>query len=344
MGRFERKLLKDKIRPGIRDGTDLDGGRTLQNKPAVFKTRLNKDTKTWKALKANYQLLLMFLPVFIYYVVFRYTPLVGSFIIALKKYQLGPGIFGSKWVGLKYFHQFIQSIYFWRLIRNTLAINFFQLIFGFTAPIILALLLNEVGFPAFKKLVQSATYLPYFISSVVVAGMVILFLSPDTGVVNNFIALMGGKRINFMTEPSYFWLIYTFMVIWQTTGYNAIIYLASLTGISPELYEAAKMDGAGRWSQLWHVTLPGISSTIVILLLMRLGSILEVGYETIILIYNPSIYETADVINTYVYRRGILNGDYSFASAVGIFQSVIGLALVIVANKIAKKYTETSLW
>ncbi len=297
-----------------------------------------------KMLKSSYPLLLMFVPVFIYYVCFRYIPLLGALIISVKKYQPALGLMGSKWVGLDYFNQFTHSVFFWRLIRNTLAINFLQILLGFTAPIILALLLNEIGKRPFKRLVQSVTYLPNFISSVVVVGIVVVFLSPTTGVVNSIISKFGMEKINFLTEPSYFWIIYTLMVIWQTTGYSAIIYLASLTGINPELYEAAKIDGAGRWSQLWHITLPGISPTIVILLLMRLGSLLEVGYETIILLYNPSVYSTADVISTYVYRRGILNGDYSFASAVGFFQSIIGLILVITANKLAKKYTETSLW
>ncbi len=297
-----------------------------------------------KMLKSSYPLLLMFVPVFIYYVCFRYIPLLGALIISVKKYQPALGLMGSKWVGLDYFNQFTHSVFFWRLIRNTLAINFLQILLGFTAPIILALLLNEIGKRPFKRLVQSVTYLPNFISSVVVVGIVVVFLSPTTGVVNSIISKLGMEKINFLTEPSYFWIIYTLMVIWQTTGYSAIIYLASLTGINPELYEAAKIDGAGRWSQLWHITLPGISPTIVILLLMRLGSLLEVGYETIILLYNPSVYSTADVISTYVYRRGILNGDYSFASAVGFFQSIIGLILVITANKLAKKYTETSLW
>ncbi|HEX2935342.1 MAG TPA: ABC transporter permease subunit, partial [Bacteroidales bacterium] len=187
---------------------------------------------------------------FLYYVIFRYTPLLGALIISVKKYQPALGILRSKWAGLEYFGQFINSVFFWRLIRNTLAINMFQLVLGFTAPIILALLLNEVGSSKFKKLVQSVTYLPNFISSVVVVGIVIVFLSPSTGLVNSIIAKFGAEKINFMTEPSYFWLIYTLMVIWQTTGYSAIIYLASLTGINPELYEASKIDGAGRWKQL----------------------------------------------------------------------------------------------
>jgi len=304
----------------------------------------NRKSKIFKSLKINYLLYLMFLPAFIYYVVFRYIPLIGALIISVKKYQPALGIIKSKWVGFQYFGQFINSVFFWRLISNTVILNFYQLLFGFTAPIILALLLNEVGSSKFKKLVQSVTYLPNFISSVVVVSIVVMFLSPTTGLINNLIVNLGGKKVNFLTEPSYFRPIYTFMVMWQTTGYNAIIYLAALTGINTELYDSAKIDGAGRWRQMWHITLPGILPTIIIMLLVRLGNFLDVGYETIILLYNPSIYSTADVISTYVYRRGILNGDYSFATAVGFFQSVIGLLLIIGANKIAKKYTETSLW
>lgn len=286
----------------------------------------------------------MFIPVLIYYVIFRYIPLFLSLIISVEKYQPAKGIFGSKWAGLQYYKQFINSVFFWRLIRNTLAINFLQLTVGFAAPIILALLLNEVGRIRYKKIVQTVTYLPNFISSVVVVGMVVTFLSPSTGLINNILAGLGFSRINFLTEPAYFWIIYTVMTIWQTAGYSAIIYLASLTGISSELYEAARIDGAGRWAQLLHITLPGLTPTIVLLFLMKIGRVLDVGYETIVLMYNPSIYSTADVIGTYVYRRGILNGEYSFASAVGFFQSIIGLLLVLFANKIAKKTSETSLW
>ena len=296
------------------------------------------------SIKKNIPFYVMFIPVLIYFVIFRYVPLLLSLIISLEKYQPAKGIFSSKWVGIEYYKQFINSVFFWRLIRNTLGINILQLTVGFVAPIILALLLNEVGRMRYKKLVQTVTYLPNFISSVVVVGMVVTFLSPSTGLVNNILAHLGMERINFLTEPSYFWGIYTVMTIWQTAGYSAIIYLASLTGISSELYEAARIDGAGRWAQLFNITLPGLTPTIVLLFLMKIGRVLDVGYETIVLMYNPSIYSTADVIGTYVYRRGILNGEYSFASAVGFFQSVIGLMLVLFANKIAKKTSETSLW
>ena len=295
-------------------------------------------------VKKNLPLYVMFIPVLIYFVIFRYIPLFLSLIISVEKYQPAKGILESKWVGLQYYGQFINSIFFWRLIRNTLAINFLQLTIGFVAPIILALLLNEVGRLKYKKLVQTVTYLPNFISSVVVVGMVVTFLSPSTGLINNILAGLGFSRINFLTEPSYFWIIYTVMTIWQTAGYSAIIYLAALTGIGSELYEAARIDGAGRWAQLFHITLPGLTPTIVLLFLMKIGRVLDVGYETIVLMYNPSIYSTSDVIGTYVYRRGILNGEYSFASAVGFFQSIIGLLLVLLANRIARETSKTGLW
>lgn len=296
------------------------------------------------ALKKYLPFYIMFLPVLIYYVIFRYVPLIYSFIISVVKYQPAKGILHSKFIGLDYYQQFISSTFFLRLIRNTLGINFLQLTIGFVAPIILALMLNEVGRIRYKKAVQTITYLPNFISSVVVVGMVVTFLSPSGGLINNILSAFGMERVNFLTEPGYFWMIFTVMTIWQTAGYSAIIYLASLTGISSELYEAAKIDGANRWKQLWYITLPGISSTIVLMFLMKVGRVLDVGYETIVLMYNPSIYSTSDVIGTYVYRRGILNGEYSFGSAVGFFQSVIGLLLVVLANKIAKKYSEASLW
>jgi putative aldouronate transport system permease protein len=322
-------------------------GIVLPHKKRGRQSSLEKgtlSTNKWKSFKKSLPLLLMFLPVLIYYAIFRYLPLVGALFISLKKYQPALGIFGSEWAGFEYYKQFLDSVFFWRLLRNTLVINLLQLTVGFIAPIILALLLNEVGRTKFKRLVQSITYLPNFISSVVVVSMVTVFLSPTTGVVNSVLERFGMERVYFLGEPAYFWGIYTLMTIWQTAGYSAIIYLASLTNISPELYEAAKIDGAGRWNQLKNVTLPGIASTIVLLFLMKIGTVLEVGYETIVLMYSPSIYSTADVIGTYVYRRGILNGEYSFASAVGFFQSIMGLILVIIANKLARKYTETSLW
>lgn len=312
-------------------------------------THLNKKKKKdFKSIlltiKSDYHLYLMFLPVIIYYIIFRYVPMIGSFVIGVTDYNIYKGLFGSAFVGLANFKEFLYSMYFWRLIRNTLAINMLNLIFAFPAPVIFALLLNELTSVKAKKVIQTISYLPHFISTVVIASMLITFLSPATGLVNNLIEILGGSRVNFLQQENYFWGILTIEAIWKGVGWGAIIYLAALTGINTELYEAARMDGAGRFSQTLHITLPGIAPTIVVMLLLQIGRLLDVGYELIVLIYSPSIYSTADVIGTYVYRRGILEASYSYSSAVGLFQSVIGFILVVGANKLAQKFSDTSIW
>ena len=297
----------------------------------------------WKDIVKNKYLYILFMPVLLYYIVFRYAPMYGV-IIAFKNYNLFKGISESPWVGLKYFQQFLNSIYFWRLIRNTLAINLYDFIFGFPAPIIFALLLNELRNGLFKRTIQTVSYLPHFISTVIIVSMAVNFLSPTNGLINNILEGLGFARVEFLSESKYFWGVYTTMNIWKGLGWGTIIYLAALAGIDVELYEAAIVDGANRWRQTISITLPGIAPTIIIMFLLKIGHLLEVGYESIILMYNTKIYETADVISTYVYRRGLLDADYSFATAVGLFQSAIGLVLVILSNKLSKKYSETSLW
>jgi len=217
-------------------------------------------------------------------------------------------------------------------------------VFNFPAAIILALLLNEVQNRRFKKITQTITYLPYFVSSVVIASMVVQFLSPSSGIVNNVIAAMGGERQYFMTQPGAFRTIYTLMQLWKNIGWNSIIFLAAISGINGELYEACMVDGGGYLRRMWHITLPGIAGTIVVLLIMRLGHVMDAGYETILLLQNNANLETSDVIGTYVYRRGLKGGEYSYATAVGMFQSVIGFAMVIFANWLSRRYSETSLW
>ena len=316
--------------------------------PKVIPNLNKKKKKNLKSIlatiKSDYLLYLMFLPVIIYYVIFRYIPMIGSFVIGISDYNIYKGLFASKFIGLANFKEFLNDIYFWRLIRNTLGINILNLVFAFPAPIIFALLLNEISSKTSKKIIQTISYLPHFVSTVIVASMIITFLSPATGVINNIIASLGGERVSFLLKQEYFWVILTIESIWKGLGWGAIIYIAALTGINTELYEAATMDGAGKLKQAWHITLPGIAPTIVVMLLLRIGSLLEVGYELIILIYNPSIYSTADVISSYVYRRGILEASYSYSSAVGFFQSILGLILVIGANKLAKKFGDTSIW
>lgn len=288
-------------------------------------------------------LYIMLMPVLLYYAVFAYGPMFGL-VIAFKDYNVFDGILGSPWVGLKHFRQFFGSMFAGRIIRNTLMISLYDLLFGFTAPIILALMFNEVANARFKKVAQTISYLPYFISTVVIVSMFVKFLSLDGGLINRILNLFGKESIYFLNEAPYFWGLYTGMNLWKGLGWGTIIYLSSLTAINPELYEASYVDGAGRWRQLWHITLPGITTTIVVLFILRLGGLLSVGYESIILMYNPTIYETADVISTYVYRRGLQNADYSFATAVGLFQSAIGFVLVVLTNRISRKVSDISIW
>ncbi|MCM8901801.1 ABC transporter permease subunit [Caldicoprobacter algeriensis] len=290
----------------------------------------------------NKYIYIMALPVVAYYIIFHYMPMYGA-IIAFKEFNPALGIIRSPWVGLKHFKDFFEGVYFWRLIRNTLLISIYSLVWGFPAPIILALLLNEVKNNYFKRTVQTISYLPHFISLVVVCGIIKDFTSTD-GVINDIIEFLGGERTNFLMIPEWFRPIYVGSGIWQEVGWGSIIYLAAITNIDPQLYEAATIDGASRWKQTWHITLPGIVPTIVILLILRLGGLMSVGFEKIILLYNSATMETADVISSYVYRRGLLDFDYSFSAAVGLFNSVINLILITSANKFSRKISETSLW
>ena len=305
--------------------------------------RRSRGAQLWRRIWAAKYLYLMFLPVFLYYVIFRYAPMLGL-TIAFKDFNAFLGFDKSPWVGFKYFQQFFNSIYLWRLVRNTLLINLYDLVFNFPAAIALALLLNEVQNRRFKRVTQTITYLPYFVSSVVIASMVVQFLSASSGIVNNLIAAAGGERQYFMTQPEAFRTIYTLMNLWKNIGWNSIIFLAAISGINGELYEACMVDGGGYIRRMWHITLPGIAGTIVVLLIMRLGHVMDAGYETILLLQNNANLETSDVIGTYVYRRGLKGGEYSYATAVGMFQSVIGFAMVIFANWLSRRYSETSLW
>lgn len=292
--------------------------------------------------KKYWPLYLMLLPTVLYYLIWGYGPMYGI-IIAFKQFTPRKGIMGSPWVGFKYFQEFFTSPFVFRLIRNTVMINFWNLVFAFPLPIILALLLNEVRSNFYKRTVQTITYMPYFVSLVVVCGMIVDFTASD-GVVGELIRIVGGTPKNLLAEPKYFRSIYVVSELWQRLGWDSIIFLAALTGINPELYEAARIDGAGKFKQTIHVTLPGIMPTIAILLILRVGSLMSLGFEKVILLYNPLIYETADVISSYVYRKGIVESNFSFATAVGLFNSVVNFLLVILANKVSAKITEVSLW
>ena len=290
----------------------------------------------------NKSLYLLVLPVVLFYLVFSYRPMYGA-IIAFKNYTPALGILGSPWVACTHFIKFFSSPYFFRLITNTILLSVFTLIFGFPAPIILALLLNEVKNKRFKSLTQTVTYLPHFISLVVVIGMITDF-SMSTGLFNDIIVFFGGHRSPLLQNPKLYRPIYILSGIWQEVGWGSIIYLAALANIDEQLYEAAMIDGAGKFKQLLNVTLPGILPTIIILLILRMGSLLNVGYEKTILLYNPATYETADIISSYVYRIGLLQMNWSYSTAVNLFNSIINFTLLILTNKLSKRYSETSLW
>lgn len=297
-------------------------------------------------IKRDKYLLLMFLPVLIYLIIFCYLPMTGL-VMAFKKFVPGQGIMGlytGDFVGLKWFEQFFASPYAFRLIRNTFLLSFYSLIFGFPIPIIFALCITQLKNKFLQKSSQVLTYLPYFISTVVVAGMITNFLSPSNGIINLIIQKLGGEPINFLSEPSWFRAIYVISGSWQTFGFNSIIFVAAIMGIAPELHEAMIVDGASKLQTLRHLILPSIKPTIILLLIMSLGNLLNVGFEKVYLLYNTGIYETADVISTYVYRQGIESQNYSYATAVGLFNSLIGFTIVFMANKLSRKFSDTAIW
>ncbi|MBS5533721.1 sugar ABC transporter permease [Eisenbergiella sp. OF01-20] len=293
-------------------------------------------------LRKEWQLYSLLLIPLLYFVIFKYIPMLGN-VIAFRKYSGGVNIFGEKWVGLRYFRQFLKDPSFWRAFRNTLFLSISYLLVRFPMTLLFALLLNEIRNIKWKKFVQTVSYLPHFISMVIIAGMIKEVVSLS-GPVNSFIQMMGGEKISFIQEASWFPPIYIISGVWQALGWGTILYLAAITGINTELYEAARVDGANRFKQALHVTIPGIMPTIVTLLILDIGGIMGSNFEKIILLYLPSTYETADVISTLVYRMGITGGNFSYATAVGLFEGVIGLILVTTANFVSKKLTESSLW
>ncbi len=302
--------------------------------PLVALWRRIKLERAWYAMMA--------LPV-VYLVIFHYVPMAGI-VLAFQDYKMGRGVFGSDWVGFKWFIQFFESFYFWRLMRNTLLLSFYSIVFGFPVPIIFALMLNEMKVLPLKRVVQTVSYLPHFISLVIIVGMLVTFLSPNNGIINIVIKSLGGEPINFLGLQSWFRPLYIGSGIWQHFGFSSIIYLAAIAGISQELYDAAEVDGASRIQRIRFVTIPGMAPTIIILLILNLGRALAVDWEKVLLMYTPATYEVADVIATYVYRRGIIDSKYGFGSAVGLFANVINLIFLVVFNRLARRFTDTSLW
>lgn len=316
----------------------------MQTNVQTVKGEFNKSL--WTTIKRDFQkrklVYLMALPVVLYYIIFHYWPMYGA-IIAFKNFSPSRGILESPWAGLTHFKTFFNSYYFFRLVRNTLLINVYDVVFGFPAPIMLALLLNEVKNMIFKRTIQTVTYLPHFVSVMVISGMIIDFFAKG-GVVNDIIEFFGGTRTSFLLEARWFRPIFVGSGIWQHVGWGTIVYLAALSAIDPSLYEAATIDGANRFKQVLHVTLPCIMPTMMILLILRLGQMMNVGFEKVMLLYNPSIYETSDVISTFVYRKGLEEMNFSYSTAVGLFNSIINFILVISANKLSKLAKQTSLW
>ena len=296
-----------------------------------------------RRMKKHWQLYLIVALPMVFILLFSYGPMYGIQ-IAFKDFNPIDGIWNSRWVGLEHFQDFIGSHQFVRLLTNTLGITLYTLIAGFPIPIILAISLNECGNAVFKKTVQMVTYAPHFISVVVMAGIVLMFLSPHTGVVNQFLQLFGLERIDFMAKPQYFKSIYVWSGIWQNMGYNSIIYLSALSGVDPSLHEAAMVDGTSRLKRIWHVDIPGILPTIIILLIMNTGNIMSLGYEKILLMQNSANMVASDVISTYVYRVGLQDAQYSLSAAVGLFNAVINCAVLVIVNAIARRVSEISLW
>lgn len=295
-----------------------------------------------KIYKSRY-LLLLFLPCLLYYILFKYVPMWGV-LISFKDFKPFIGFADSSWVGLKHFEAFFASPDAWRIIKNTILLGLYTLLWGFPIPIIFALFLNEVTHLRYKKIVQTVSYMPHFLSAVVVCGMIMSFLSPIRGIINQMIGWFGVEPINFLAYSKYFRTIYVASDVWQQIGWNAIIYIAAIMNVDEQLYEAARMDGASKWKQIRYVTLPCIAPTIVTMLILKVGAILEVGLEKVLLLQNPAIYETADIISTYVYRQGIAGSNMSYATAVGLFSAVTNLILLFTANFFARKFSETSLF
>jgi len=301
-----------------------------------FKVRFIAD------FRRNKQLYIMMIPIMLFFIIFSYLPMYGA-IIAFKDYRPGRGFMGSEWVGLKHFIRFFTAPSFGKVLGNTVKISLSTLVFGFPAPIVLALLMNEISNKKFVKVVQNFTYMPHFISMVVMCGMITDF-TRSNGLIGNIVSFFGGEPVSLLNYPQYFLPVYVVSNIWEGIGWGSIIYLAALTGVDRQLYEAAEIDGAGRFKQMLHITLPGITPTIVTMLVLRMGQILSVGYEKIILLYNEANRSAADVISSYVYRQGLLDANFSYSAAVGLFNSVVNFTLVICANALNKKLRGESLW
>jgi putative aldouronate transport system permease protein len=314
----------------------------IQTRKMQVQTR-SKSQWLWSALKRDRYLYLLAMPGLLYFLLFRYGPMWGV-LISFQEYSPYLGLMNSPWVGFEHFERLFSGSDFWLLFRNTMAINILNLLFFFPLPIVMSLMLNEVRNEVYKRTVQSIVYLPHFLSWVIIVGITFLFFSKGEGVVNDFLVAIGAEKFDFLTNKDLFWVMLTLQSIWKDAGWGTIIFLAAIAGVDPQLYEAAKMDGAGRLKQMWHVTLPAIRSVIIILLILRIGHIMDVGFEQVFLMMNGAVSEVADVFDTYVYRLGVTQGQLSYSTAVGLFKSVVGLLLVVGANRLAKKFGEEGVY
>jgi multiple sugar transport system permease protein/putative aldouronate transport system permease protein len=300
---------------------------------------------TWRRIRDCWQLYLMLLLPVVYLLIFHYWPMYGLQ-IAFRNYNVVQGITGSPWAGFSHFERFVESYMFWPVIRNTIVLHSYELLVGFPLPIILALALNQVRLRWFKRTVQMITYAPYFISTVVVVGMLVVLLDPRTGLLNNLLGLLGLGPLDLLSNPNYFRHLYVWSSVWQNLGFGSVIYLATLSSIDPQLHEAAIVDGASRIKRIWHIDLPGIMPVAVIMLILNIGSILSIGFEKVLLMQNNLNLSTSEVIDTYVYKIGLASEvpQYSYAAAIGLFRSVVGLILLVIANQIARRFAKSSLW
>ncbi|MER5754044.1 ABC transporter permease subunit [Streptomyces sp. NPDC002088] len=330
--------MSTSITPAPPPGTQDPPPTKTASRPARPSAR-----RGWRrALRRDWQLYSLTVLPLLFFLVFRYLPMIGN-VIAFRRFQPGGSIFGEQWVGLRYVRMFLTDPTFWQVFRNTLWLGGLTLVFCFPIPIVLALLLNEVRRRSLKRFVQSVSYLPHFLSIVIVAGITMQMLATD-GPLNHALGWFGHDPIRFIQEPGWFRTIYVGSEIWQTAGWGTILYLAALTTIDEDLYEAARIDGANRWQQIWHVTLPGIRPTMVTLLVLNIGTFMAVGFEKVLLLYNALTYPTSDVISTYVYRMGVESNSFSYAAAIGLFEAVIGLVLIVSANQLSRRTVGTSLW
>lgn len=302
-----------------------------------------KKTSFWNYFKQHYWLYLLLLPGLLYFIMFRYVPM-GGLVMAFKNYSPFKGLWGSEWVGFEHFAKFFSNQDFWKLLTNTLGISILQLVLYFPAPIVLALLLNEVRVSGFKRTVQTLVYIPHFVSWVIVASLTYQLFNVSNGVINEICRMLTGQTFDILAKSSTFWGLIVGQDIWRETGYGTIVFLAALAGVDPTLYDAAKVDGANRWDIMWHVTLPAIRGTIITMLILRVGGILNTGYEQIFLMRNDLNLAKAEVFDTYIYTKGIQKGMYSFSAAVGMFKSVVGMILVITSDRVAKWFGESGLY